>query len=211
MKRVRVLLADDHKIVAEGLRSLLQQEFVLVGVVEDGYALIEEEKRLEPDVIVADITMPLLNGIEATRKLKKGGSKAKIVILTMHSDATYARRALDAGASAFVLKHSAPSQLVEAIRAVLGGGTYITPTIERSLLESNDRKPSNSMDRLTPRQREVLQLLAEGHSAKEIARILHISPRTAEFHKYQMMGALGIGSTVDLIRFALTHGILPEK
>jgi DNA-binding NarL/FixJ family response regulator len=211
MNKARVLLADDHKIVTEGLRSLLEPEFVLVGIVEDGRELIAKAEELNPDVIVADITMPSLNGIEAVGQLRKGGSKAKVVFLTMHHDAMYARRAFDAGASGFVLKHSAPDELLTAIREALKGRTYVTPMIAGELMQSYKHGTGVKKDgfgKLTPRQREVLQLLAEGKSPKEIARTLHISTRTVEFHKYHMMEQLGIETSAELVQFAIKHGII---
>jgi DNA-binding NarL/FixJ family response regulator len=209
MKRPRVLLADDHKIVVEGLRSLLEPEFDLVGTAEDGRALVATAKKLQPDVIVADISMPLLNGIEAAEQLKRAALGAKIIFLTMHPDVTYAMRALEAGASGYLLKHSAPSELVAAIREVLKGRTYVTPMIATDLLKSLMGRSTHrdKVGRLTPRQREVLQLVAEGHSAKEIASILRISPRTVEFHKYRIMGDLGLRTNAELVQFAIKHGV----
>ena len=211
MSRPRVLLADDHRIVAEGLRSLLEPDFDLVGIVENGRELLEAADKRHPDVIVADISMPLLNGIEAARQLKQRGERAKIVLLTMHSDVTYATRAFDAGASGFVLKHAASSELITAIEEVLKGRTYITPMIARELVQAyrdGDPGQPDPARRLTPRQIEVLQLLAEGHSAKEMAAILNISPRTAEFHKYRMMEALEIRTTAELVQYAVKHGLV---
>jgi len=193
MKRIRVLLADDHKIVLEGLRGLLEPEFDLVRTVEDGRALVKEVEKLRPDVIVVDISMPLLNGIEAVRQIKKIDEHIKVVFLTMHLDATYATRAFDAGASGYVLKHSAPSELITAIREAIQGRTYVTPVIAGELIESyksGEYREFYKTCKLTDRQREILQLLAEGHTAKEIANILYISPRTVEFHKYRMMQEL---------------------
>jgi len=206
-----VLLADDHLMVAEALKSLLAPEFDLVGVVEDGRALVEAAGRLRPDVIVADITMPHLNGIDALVHLRQHGDPVPVVFLTMHRDASFARRALDAGASGFVLKHSAPAELVTAIRAALAGQTYLTPQIAGEVLESMKQGPpqaGGSLGALTPRQREVLQLAAEGQSAKQIAAALGISPRTVEFHKYQAMEALGLHTNAELIHFAIKHGLV---
>ena len=212
MNRPRVLLADDHRIVAEGLKSLLSEEFELAGVVEDGRAMVEAAKTLRPDVIVADITMPHLNGIEALAQLKRDDPDVRVVFLTMHRDIAYARRALEAGASGFVLKHSAPAELVLAVRAALQGRTFITPALAGELLQSIRREPDAAADpvaSLTLRQREILQLLAEGRSAKEIATALDISARTVEFHKYRMMESLGVKSSAELITFAIRHGIAP--
>jgi len=209
--RPRVLLADDHLLVAEALKSLLAPEFELVGVVEDGRALVEAAARLRPDVIVADITMPQLNGIDALIQLRQGGDHVPVVFLTMHRDVTFARRALEAGASGFVLKHSAPAELVTAIRAALSGKTYLTPQLAGEVLEAMKQAPDRAADPIasvTPRQREVLQLLAEGRSAKEIASSLSISARTVEFHKYQLMEALGLHTNAELIHFAIKHGLV---
>ena len=210
-RRPRVLLADDHVMVAEALKSLLAPEFDLVGVVEDGRALVEAAGKLRPDVIVADVTMPNLNGIDALVRLRQGGDRVPVVFLTMHRDATFARRALDAGASGFVLKHSAPAELVTAIRAALEGRTYLTPQLAGEVLaamKQGPAKPDAPFAALTPRQREVLQLLAEGRSAKEIASSLSISARTVEFHKYQMMETLGLHHSAELVHFAIKHGIV---
>jgi len=209
--RPRVLLADDHRLVAEGLKSLLAPEFDLVGVVEDGRALVEAAGTLRPDVIVADIAMPHLNGIEALVLLRQAGDQVPVVFLTMHRDAVYARRALDAGALGFVLKHSAPAELVAAIRAALEGKTYLTPQLAGEVLSSMKGRPEGPADpvaSLTPRQRQVLQLLAEGRSAKEIASSLAISARTVEFHKYQIMEALGLHTNAELTRFAIKNGLV---
>jgi DNA-binding NarL/FixJ family response regulator len=209
--RPRVLLADDHLLVAEALKSLLAPEFELVGVVEDGRAMLEAAGTLRPDVIVADITMPRLNGIDALLQLRQGGNRVPVVFLTMHRDASFARRALEAGASGFVLKHSASVELVSAIRAALDGKTYLTPQLAGEVLDAMKRGPQQAGDpaaSLTPRQREVLQLLAEGRSAKEIASTLAISTRTVEFHKYQMMETLGLHTSAELIRFAIRQGLV---
>jgi DNA-binding NarL/FixJ family response regulator len=211
LNRPRVLLADDHRMVSEGLKGLLTDKFELVGVVEDGRALVTAAKKLRPDVIVADITMPHLNGIDALARLKKDNPDVKVVFLTMHQNAAYARRALDAGAAGFVVKHSAPAELVMAINAALKGKTFITPALAREVLQEfqhGPQEPSEVTGSLTPRQREILQLLAEGRSAKEIAEMLAISARTVEFHKYQMMEAHGLHNSAALIHFAIKHGIV---
>jgi DNA-binding NarL/FixJ family response regulator len=205
------LLADDHRIVAEGLKSLLTPDFELVAVVEDGLELISAAKRLQPDVIVADITMPRLSGLEALAELKKDNPDVRIVILTMHHDVAYARRAMESGAAGFVLKHAAPAELVTAIRSALDGKTYLTPTLAGEVLQEIRQNPESTNDpvaSLTARQREVLQLFAEGHSAKEIAAALSISVRTVEFHKYTMMETLGLHHSTELTHFAIKHGVL---
>jgi DNA-binding NarL/FixJ family response regulator len=198
-------------MVAEALKSLLASEFDLVGVVEDGEALLEAARTLRPDVIVADVTMPRLNGIDALARLRQGGDRVPVVFLTMHRDASFARRALEAGASGFVLKHSAAFELVSAIRSALEGKTYLTPQLAGEVLEAMKEGPGRAADpvaALTPRQRQVLQLLAEGRSAKEIASALSISTRTVEFHKYQMMETLGVHTNAELIHLAIKHGLV---
>ncbi len=210
MKRPRVLLADDHLMLAEGLRGLLQPHFEVVGIVSDGRELVAAAKALDPDVVVLDVSMPSLNGIDAARQLRSESSRAKFVFLTMHREVTYAARALEAGASGFVLKQSAASELVTAIREALKGGTYITPQITSELFESLRQGLSGgtlASRGLTPRQREVLQLVVEGRSAKEVAAILHISRRTAEFHKARLMATLGVQNTAELVQYAIRTGI----
>ena len=212
MSKIRVLVADDHQIVAEGLRGLLEPEFELVGIVADGRQMLAAAGALRPDAIVLDITMPTLNGIEAAGQLRAAGSPARVIFLTMHRDAAYAARALDAGAAGFVLKHAAATELVAAIREAVQGRTYVTPLIAADLLrEYRDRGDHRATDfeQLTPRQREMLQLVAEGHSAKKIARLLHISPRTAEFHKARLMAVLGATGTAELVHHAIQHGLTP--
>ena len=211
MKKPRVLLADDHKIVLEGLKGLLAGEFEVIGSVEDGRALVVQAATLHPDVIVADISMPQLNGIEAARQIKKTDKNIKIVFLTMHPDATYAANAFEAGASGFVLKHSAPSELITAIHEAMKGRTYVTPLIAGDLIRTYQEGDSPGKDlwkKISPRQREILQLVAEGKSSKEIASILDISARTVEFHKYRMMEQLNIKTSAELVQYALKHGIV---
>lgn len=212
MTRPRVLLADDHLLVAEALKSILADEFDVVGVAQDGLEMVQAAQTLRPEVIVADITMPNLNGLDALAQLHKVAPETRVVFLTMHSDVAYARRALDAGALGFVLKHSAPSELILAVKAALQGRTFITPVLAGDVLESVRREPARTpgpVAALTPRQREILQLLAEGCSAKQIAGKLDISHRTVEFHKYQMMESLRIRTNAELIHFAVKHGIVP--
>ena len=212
MNRARILLADDHRLVADGLRSLLLSEFELVGVVEDGRSLVESARKLLPDVVVADIGMPKLNGLEALSQLKKDNPQVKVVMLTMHREPAFARRAIEAGASGFVLKHSAAEELLIAIRAAMEGKTYLTPAIAAGVFNEMKRGGTQKGDpqsALTVRQREILQLLAEGLSAKEIAAQLNISTRTVESHKYQMMESLAINNSAELVHYALKHGIVP--
>jgi len=211
MSKPRILIADDHQMLAEGLRSLLEPEFEVVGVVADGRELVAAAKKHQPDVIVADITMPSLNGIEAAVQLRDVNVKAKVVFLTMHRDVAYARRAMAAGAAGFVLKHSVASELITAVREAIRGQTYVTPKIAEELIESyrgGDVGPGGLGQQLTARQREVLQLFAEGRSAKEVAAVLTISIRTAEVHKAHIMKALELRNTADLVKYAIRNGII---
>jgi DNA-binding NarL/FixJ family response regulator len=211
VSRARVLLADDHRVVSEGLKRVLADDFDLVGLVEDGRALVAAAKKLEPDIVVADISMPHLNGIDAMAQMKRDNPDIKVVFLTMHQEPAYARRALEAGAAGYVVKHSAPEELVMAIQAALKGQTFITPSLASEVLRQARHAPredGNGRQLLTPRQREILELLAQGKSAKEIAVALAISARTVEFHKYQIMEAHGLHSNAELIHFAIKHGIV---
>lgn len=210
MRKIRVLLADDHRIFLEGLKGLLEPEYDLVGTVEDGRALVKEAERLCPDVIVADISMPLLNGIEAVRQIKKSDHRIKVVFLTMHPDVSFATLAFEVGASGYVIKRSASRELVTAINDAMMGKTYVTPEIAGELIQSYKKaQPGENVfyQKLTGRQKEVLQLIAEGHSAKEIADILCISVRTVERHKYNMMQELKLKTTADLVKYAIKQGI----
>jgi DNA-binding NarL/FixJ family response regulator len=209
--RPRILLADDHRILADGLKTLFSPEFELIGVVDNGRALLQTARKEYPDAIVLDISMPGLNGLDALVQLKKWNPAVKVVILTMHHEPAYARRALEAGAKGYVLKHSAASELLAAIRAALDGRTYISAALAAEVmrdLRDNKERATDPASRLTPRQREILQLFAEGKSAKEIGSELGISGRTVEFHKYQMMELLQFQTGADLIHFAIRHGIV---
>jgi len=207
MKKKRILLADDHKIITESLKNILEPTYEVVGMVEDGHMLVREAARLLPDVIIVDISMPKLNGLEAVRQIKKEGIGSKVIFLTMHPDVTYASNALDAGASGYVLKHSAHSELLQAVEKVLLGKMFITEKIAEEL-ENVTHTRRDPIRKLTPRQREVLQLLAEGKSAKEVADILCISPRTVEFHKYRIMEELGMSSSAELVQYSIKQGII---
>jgi DNA-binding NarL/FixJ family response regulator len=209
--RPRVLLADDHTIVTEGLKSILDPEFELVGTAEDGRALLAAAEELKPDVIVADITMPRLNGLDAVRALKKTNQHTKVVFLTMHSDPDLATEAFRVGASGYLLKQSAGDELITAIHTVLQGEVYVTPELKHEVLEAFMRAgsdPDRTSVELTARQREVLQLVAEGHTMKEIASALNVSTRTVESHKYDVMEKLGIETTAELIQYAIKRGIV---
>jgi DNA-binding NarL/FixJ family response regulator len=217
MNRPRVLLADDHRIVSEGLKSLLAGEFEVVGTVEDGRALVAAAKTLRPDVIVAEISMPRMNGIDAVAQLKKDNPDVRVVFLTMHQDPAYACRALDAGAHGFVVKHSGTAELVRAICAALKGRTFITPSITTDVLRKakdalrtaeKSSETASAAKFLTPRQCEILRLLGEGRSVRKIAVSLAISPRTVEYHKHQLMEVHGLHSNAELIHFAIKHGLV---
>jgi DNA-binding NarL/FixJ family response regulator len=209
MGRPRVLLADDHSLVLGAFENLLSGECDIVGQVADGRALIDAAEKLKPDVIVLDIGMPLLNGLEAGRQIKRRLREVKLVFLTMHEDADLAADAFRSGASAYLLKRSAASELVTAIREVMQGRSYVTPLITAglvgSLLNVDEQKPAPE---LTPRQREVLQLLAEGRSMKEVGNLLNLTARTVAFHKYRIMDQLKVKSTAELIQYAVKHHIV---
>ena len=209
MTKPRVLLADDHTLVVEGFRKLLEEEFDLVGTVEDGRALLKTATTLQPDVVLLDIAMPSLNGIEAARQLKKMMPEVKIIFVTMHADPAYVTEGFRAGASGYLLKRSAAAELVQAIQVVLKGQHYVTPLITmdlvRAFLEDSPEHQSKPAP-LTPRQREVLQLVAEGQSLKEIANMLKISVKTVEFHKAQIMEQLDLHTTAELTKYAIAHG-----
>ena len=209
MGKPRVLLADDHALLLGAFEKLLAAECEVVGQVSDGRALVAAAEKLRPDLIVLDISMPLLNGLEAGRQIKQTLRNIKLVFLTMNEDPDLAAEAFRAGASGYLLKRSAVSELMTAIREVMQGRSYVTPLITQglvgSLLNAEEGKPSSD---LTPRQREVLQLLAEGRSMKEVASVLNLTPRTVAFHKYRMMEQLKIKSTAELIQYAVKHHIV---
>jgi len=209
MKGTRVLLADDHTLLLGALEKLLSEDCDVVGQVSDGRALVAAAEQLKPDVIVLDVSMPLLNGVEAARQIKQKLKNVKLVFLTMNEDADVAAEAFRAGASAYLLKRSATSELPLAIREVMQGRSYVTPLVTEGLVESllqpEARKPAHE---LTPRQREVLQLLAEGRSMKEVASVLNLTPRTVAFHKYRMMDELKVKSTAELVQYAVKHHIV---
>jgi DNA-binding NarL/FixJ family response regulator len=205
MKRITILLADDHDMLIDGLVHMLERDFQVVGVARDGHTLIEMAKDKRPDVIVTDISMPNLNGIDAARILRQDISSIKILFLTMHSDFPLVEEAFRVGASGFVLKTCDMSELVKAIHSIAKGSTYITPQLAEdliSILTTDPKKPPRGTP-LTSRQREVLQLLAEGKTMKEAAAVMGISTRTAESHKYETMRQLGLKSTAALIRYAI--------
>lgn len=209
MNRSRVLVADDHLIVAEGLRGILEPTYELVGIVENGRELVDQALALQPDVIVADITMPLLNGLDAMALLQRQDCRSKFVFLTMHKDVTYAAKALRQGAMGYVLKHSASEELLKALKAVFAGEKYVSGEIASGLEGREDAAEQiEDLRTLTTRQREVLQLFAEGKSAKEVATNLGISARTAENHKARIMTQLKLHTTSDLVQYAIRHGLI---
>jgi DNA-binding NarL/FixJ family response regulator len=208
MHRAKVLLADDHVIMAEGLATLLNGHVDVVGTVGDGRQLLEAARELRPDVIVADIAMPVLSGLEALRRLKAERIDAKVIFLTMHADAQLATEALRAGASGYVLKYSAGEELIRAIQEVVEGRVYLTPLLTKDVITTLTEPTTQPTVPLTPRQREVLRLIAEGQRMKEIAATLQLSTRTVETHKYEMMRALGVDNTAALVRYAIQLGLV---
>jgi DNA-binding NarL/FixJ family response regulator len=212
MKLLRVLLADDHAIVLEGLRRILEPEFEIVGEVADGHALVGVALMYRPEIIITGISMPLLNGIEAARQIRKINQRVKIIFLTMHADPIYAAEALEAGGSAYILKNSAVTEILLAIREVLSGRIYVSPAIHSEVVRVQMERTGRRDDvqaGLTPRQREVLRLLAEGKSLKEVAATLKISIKTVEFHKYRIMNQLGIRTNAEMTKYAVKLGVSP--
>jgi len=212
MKRTRILLADDHEICCEGFKKLLEPKYEVVGCVGDGRTLLKAGVELTPDVVVVDIGMPLLNGLNAGRELKRLLPHTKLIYLTMNPDSDLAAEALRIGASAYLLKTSHAAELPKAIEDALKGVTYITPRVRRAMNEQYVREPKAATRNrhLTDRQREVLQLLAEGRSMKEIADILNVTLRTVCFHKYRIMEELAITNNAELVQYAMRHGMIPS-
>jgi DNA-binding NarL/FixJ family response regulator len=206
--RPRVLIADDHNIVAEGLRSILEKSCEVIGIVRDGRQLLVEAPKLKPDVIVLDIGMPLLNGLDAAQQLKPHLPGVKLVFLTMKEDPNLAAAALNLGATGYVLKHSATSELLKAVFQVLQGKSYVTPKLRAESWKVQEARARQFSKELTPRQKEVLQLLAEGRSMKEIADILKVSEKTVMFHKYHIMELFNLKNNPDLVLFALKHHLI---
>ena len=212
MKRPRVLLADDHRLLREAFVKLLESECDVVGAVADGRALLEAAPKLRPDVVVVDIAMPMLNGLDAARQLKRVLPDVKVIFLTVSEDPDLAAEAFRAGGSAFLLKNSAASELLQAIANVVEGRSYVTPLATANMVGNLLRPPGSATNahELSVRQREVLQLLAEGRTMKEIAAILKITPRTVAHHKYTMMEELGIKSSAELVRYAIKMRIVSQ-
>jgi two-component system, NarL family, response regulator NreC len=203
----RVLLADDHKMVAEGLARLLADAFDLVATVYDGLQLVDATRQLRPDVIVTDVTMPLMTGLEAMRTLKRERIGGRFVFLTIHQEPHLAAEVIRDGASGFLLKQAAGEELITAVRAALDGGTYLSPLIARDVLWALSGADTAPRQALTPRQREVLRLLADGRRMKEIAAELGVSVRTVENHKYELMRAIGAKTNAELVKFAIRQGL----
>jgi DNA-binding NarL/FixJ family response regulator len=206
----RVMLADDHTMLLEAFRKLLESQCEVVGTASDGRVLLETAPRLKPDVIIVDIAMPLMNGLEAGLRLKELLPTTKLIFLTMNEDSDLAMEAMRCGASGYLLKSSAASELIRAIQMALKAKSYVTPQIARGMQKAfiNNPRPRVRARALTPRQREVVQLLAEGKSMKEVADVLHVTPRTVAFHKYRIMEELSLKTTAELIQFAIKSRIL---
>lgn len=212
MRLPRVLLADDHTLLVEAFRKLLEPQCEIVATVSDGRALIASALALKPDVVVVDIGMPLLNGLDAARQLKQALPDVKIIFLTMNEDPQLAVEAISVGASGYLVKKSAASELFRAIQEALKRRSYVTPIIAKQMQEAFVQNPNwkNRRKTLTPRQREVVQLLAEGKSMKEVADILKVTPRTVAFHKYRVMEELRLKTTAELIQFALRSNMVSK-
>jgi DNA-binding NarL/FixJ family response regulator len=211
MKPPRVILADDHKLILDALKNLIEPEFEVVGTFADGLSLLDAAPNLNPNIIVLDIGMPLMNGINAGQRLKQRMPSLRLIYLTMNEDPDMAAEAFRLGASGYLLKKSAGAELLQALRQVVRGGTYVTPLMTKDMVGSfiQNFKRRKSTSHLTLRQKEVLQLLAEGRSMKEVAFILNVSPRTVAFHKYTMMEHLNIRSSAQLIEYAMRSALAP--
>jgi DNA-binding NarL/FixJ family response regulator len=209
MEYPRILLADGHRLVREAVARLLQVDCEVVGAVGDGRALLAAARKLRPDVVLLDIAMPSLNGLDAARQLKRSMPLIKIIVLTVSEEPDLVAEAFRTGASGYVLKNSGASELIQAIREVVRGRSYVTPLATRGLVDGfNPDEPAKQTRDLSPRQRKVLQFLAEGHTMKEIGRILEITPRTVAFHKYEMMEMLGIKSSAGLVQYAIKQRVV---
>ena len=210
MSKPRILLADDHMLILDGLRNLLERHYDLVGTVQDGHSVVNVARRLQPDLILMDVAMPVLNGLQAGQRLREQLPNIKLLYVSMYGDTPYVEEALRIGASGYVLKRSGWEELSRAIEAVLAGKQYVSPELSAALPQPS-LQPSapddDTMRSLTERQRQILRLVAAGYTAKEIGRMLHITSKTVEFHKGRMMRQLQLQSTVELARYALMHGL----
>jgi DNA-binding NarL/FixJ family response regulator len=210
--KLRVLLGDDHVLILDGLRSALQSQYEIVGVAKDGRALVQESERLKPDLVIIDISMPLLNGFEAAKQIKKGLPQTKLIFLSQHLNPAYLKQALRLGASGYVLKSGATEELQQAIATVQRGKTYITPAFGEDVIAglwNREGELSEQTEGLTDRQREILQLIVEGRGNKEIADVIHVSVKTVEFHRARIMAKLGVKSVAELTKVALQQGLIP--
>jgi len=211
MKRTTILLGDDHSLVLEGIRKLLENHYDVVGTATDGKALVEKALELKPDIVVLDISMPILNGIDAAREIRKASRRARLVFVSMHANALYLRKAIEAGASAYVLKSGASEEILYGVEAARRNGTYFSPGLSREVIEiarKEPRVPARSPIELTARQRHILQLIAEGKQNKEISGILNVSVRTVEFHRSRLMARLNVRTVAELTRLAIQEGLI---
>jgi DNA-binding NarL/FixJ family response regulator len=210
MRRTSILLADDHTMFCEGLKKMLEPEFEVIACVKDGHALVRTAVDLKPDLVLVDVGMPLLNGLDAARSLKKLMPRVKLIFLTMSPDPDIASEAMKMGASGYLLKNSEADELLKAVRDAVRGNSYVTPQMRDAMEESFIRDPKSlgRPKRLSDRQREVLQMLAEGRPMKEVADVLHISRRTVRFHKHQIMEELGLKTNSELVQYAIKHSII---
>ena len=205
----RLLLADDHAVVRHGLRALLEKEgFHVAGEACDGQDVVRLASDVRPDIAILDISMPLLNGLDAARELRKISQNIKVILLTRHDEPQYVTEALRAGVKGYVLKSQAATDLVEAIQQVAHGGIYLSPNISRAVVEAYLSKTEPALDPLTPRERQVLQMVGEGNSTKDVARLLGISTKTAESHRARLMRKLDIHETASLVRYAIRRGLV---
>lgn len=212
LMKLRVLLGDDHVLILDGLRSALQSQYEIVGLAKDGRALVKEAERLQPDLVVIDISMPLLNGFEAAKQIKKSLPQSKLIFLSQHLNPAYLKQALRLGASGYVLKSGATEELQQAISIAARGKTYITPAFGEDVISrlwNREGELSEEAEELTDRQREILQLIVEGRGNKEIADLIHVSVKTVEFHRARIMAKLGVKSVAELTKVALQQGLIP--
>ena len=211
--KIKVLLGDDHTLILDGLRSALQAQYEIVGVAKDGRMLVREAERLNPDLVVIDISMPLLNGFEAAKQIRKSLPHTKLIFLSQHLNPAYLKHALKLGASGYVLKSGATEELQQAIGTALRGKTYITPAFGEDVIArlwNREGELNEETEGLTDRQREILQLIIEGRGNKEIADIIHVSVKTVEFHRARIMAKLGVKSVAELTKVALQQGLIPS-
>jgi len=210
--KARILLGDDHALILDGLRNVLQSQYEIAGLAKDGRALVQAAEKLKPDLVVVDISMPLLNGFEAAKQIKRSLPHTKVIFLSQHLNPAYLKQALRLGASGYVLKAGATEELQQAIETVLRGKTYITPAFGEDVIArlwNREGELSEESEGLTERQREILQLIVEGRGNKEIADILHLSVKTIEFHRARIMAKLGVKTVAELTKAALQQGLIP--